>query len=256
MLAGDQGGTLLRFIEITVGEGGEVACARCAQRRLPRYRGSDEIAEDVRDAVDEFGDGPGPNVSLVGSEPLGHPELPALVTACVRSGVERLRLEGDAGGFAAGENAAGALASGIRHFRMRLLAGTPALHDGLLGAPGRLEASLDGMAAFVAAAESGGHKVAPSALVPLCRHNLAELPQAVTLACSAGARAVTIRLADPTMGLAAAVPLLDAACDSGTVNSAWVSLEGFPREVTAGLELHAAWMEGASRHGPDGGQER
>ncbi len=229
---------MLEFIEVPLGHGGAVTCGRCGRSEAADYRRAFDITAEVQAACAAWGGKPGPNVALTGPEPFRHPELDTLLASAARAGVKRLRLDTDGAALAHSGNAAAALSAGVRHVRVRLLGGSPGVHDALASAPGGQERALRGMREFAEAAERAGVRVAVSAHVPACRHNVSDLPAAVTAAVEAGARHVVVDVADPSLDVAAAMPWLAAACDSGTVNSAWVELAGVPYCLAGAYALH------------------
>jgi hypothetical protein len=229
---------MLEFIEVPLGRGGSPSCGRCARSEAADYRQAFDITAEVEAACAAWGAVPGPNVALTGPEPFGHPELPQLLASTVRAGVKRLRLDTDAVALGDPGAAEAVLAAGVRHIRVRMLGGPPGVHDELAGAPGAQERSLQGMRAFAEAARRADVRVAVSAHVSVCRHNLQDLPAAVTAAVEAGARHVLAEVADPTLDVRASMPWLAAACDSGTVNCAWVELAGVPYCLGGDHALH------------------
>lgn len=228
---------MLRFAEVAVGEGEGTACARCGLTPEPSHAPAERVVAAIESACAAW---PGPgaaNVSLGGPEPFSHPELPVIVAAAVAAGAARIRLVSDARALATGENAAGCQAAGVRHLRVVCL-GDAAVHDVLAGGPGRHAAALAGMRAWRAAAEAGGHGTYLSALVPVCEHNVGDLHLAVAACARAGAREVALRLA-PALDVPRALPFVAAACDTGTVNRVWVSVEGAGPDALGERSLHA-----------------
>jgi hypothetical protein len=221
-------GEVLESVEVSLGRGGGTRCTRCGRREEGRYRPAFEISAEVEAACDAWGDVPGPNVALTGPEPFGHPELPQLVSAAVRAGVKRLRLDTDAVSLGHPDNAGGVLAAGVRQLRVTLLAGSPGMHDALAGSPGVLDRTLQGVRAFADTAERADVHVAISAHIPVCRHNLHDLANTVSVAASAGACYVLLEIADPAIDPRSAMPWVAAACDTGTVNALWVEVAGMP----------------------------
>jgi hypothetical protein len=239
---------VIEFAQVSVGTGGGLRCSRCGLERAPEtsYRPAADITAEVREVVAAWSRGAGPNVALGGPEPFGHPELPGVVSAALEAGVARLRLDTDAGELRDPGVAAGAIGAGVRHVRIALLGGTPGVHDALADAPGALEATLAGAATYVSVALSEGVTVALSALVPVCRHNIRDVPAAVGRAMEAGASHVTLRVDDGGIDLAAALPWLTAAADTGVVNRVWVELEGVPPCMLPEHALHAVAVTRAS----------
>lgn len=244
---------MLRFVTVGLGGGAIAGCARCGRHPSPAsYASADEVGRRVREAAEAWSGGPGPNVELAGPEPLEHPALPTIVGSAMSAGVRRLRLFTAAGGFAAGENAAGAIAAGVRHVRFPLLAGSAAVHDALTGTPGSFDATLRGVAAFVEAARLADTTIHVTARVGVCRHNAHELPEAVAAAASAGSDEVLLTVEDGGLDVVPALPWVSSACATGVMNRVWVGVEGLPVCLLPGDELHAADVveEREGVHGP------
>jgi hypothetical protein len=232
---------VIRFAEVAVGTGGEVRCSRChGEAQAASYRPAAEVASEIAIACGLWEGLPGPNVSLTGAEPFGHPELPALVGAAVEARCQRLCIETDAVALRSPQNAGGSLMAGVRHLRWTLLGGTPGLHDALLGTPGALDGSVEGLRSFLSIAKNEAVPVSVTAVVPVCRHNVHDLPAAAGLAVDAGADRILLRVEDGGLDLSSALPWIVAACDTGVVNGVWVEVEGVPFCVLPGYDLHLA----------------
>jgi len=232
---------VIRFTEVSMGSGAESRCARChGPRQEDDYRPAAEISDDIAAVCAAWSGLPGPNVRLTGAEPFGHPELPGIVSAAISAGCSRLGVDTDAVGLRSASNAGGALMAGVRHVRFTILGGTPGLHDSLTGVPGLLDATLEGVRAYNGIAESEGVPVHVVALLPVCRHNVHDLPAAVGLALECGVDEIQLRLEDGGMELAKAAPWVVAACDTGVVNGVWVDVEGLPFCLLPRYDLHLA----------------
>lgn len=173
---------MITYASVPIGSAGELCCARCGQRGEAAARDAADVAADMRRAVARWKDRPGPNVAFTGFEPFAHPQLPALVTAAVQAGVQRLRLRTDAGALASPGNAVGAFAAGVRQLEVVLLGGSAHSHDRLAERPGLFEAAAAGVAAWRAAAAEAGERTFVSLRVPVCRHNEADLPHIAAVA--------------------------------------------------------------------------
>ena len=245
---------MLDFAQVSLGAGAPLRCLRCHPDAThePGYRSAAEIVADVESAATAWAPPPGPNVELGGPEPLGHPDLPVIVEGCVRAGVVRLRLRTDGLALASPVNAGGAVAAGVRHVSVVLLGGTPGMHDVLADRPGLLDAAVAGIRAFRAAAADQELAAAVQVLVPVCRHNVSDLPAAVARAVEAGADRVLLQADDPGIDLEAASGWVRAACDTGVVNGVWVEVDGLPFCRMGGYELHVADVvrERSGTHGP------
>lgn len=215
---------MLDFVEVAVGEGEGLGCATCRARLVPSYRPADEVISEIRDVAARWGGRPGPNLVLCGPEPFAHPELPRLVAAAVEAGVERLALETDGGALSVSQNATGALRSGVRHLRVRVLAADAAVSDGLTGKPGLSASARVGIGLFLEAAAQDGVACAVTAIVPVCDHNLVMLPAIVAELAGWGVHAVRlVKACDLPDGAATDIA---AACDTGMVNRLWVETDG------------------------------
>jgi hypothetical protein len=225
---------VITFAEVSLGAGGDVRCSRCQGAAQPTaYRGAAAVVADIEATAAR-------DLALTGPEPFGHPELHALVSAAVRAGVRRLRLDTDAVALQSPSNAGGVLSAGVRHITFTLLGGTPGVHDALRGGPGSFDAALAGVRTYRRVADEEGVAVSIVAVVPACRHNLHDLPAAVGAAVDAGADSVLVRFEDAGADLAPALPWFTAACDTGVVNGVWVEVEGVPFCLLPGYDLHVS----------------
>jgi hypothetical protein len=233
---------MIRFVDVAVGEGARVHCSRCAPSAVvePVFRPADDILAEAAGVCASWSAGAGPNVRLAGAEPFAHPDLPRIVSGVIGAGCRRLALDTDAAGMRSETNARGALVSGVRHIRCTVLAGTEGLHDALSGVPGLFDATRAGMAAFRAVSEAEGLDVSVTTMVPVCRHNVSDLPAAVAVAVESGADRIEIVLTDGGIDLDSAVRWITAACDTGVVNGVWVEVAGLPICALPGYDLHLA----------------
>jgi hypothetical protein len=201
-------------------------------------RGAPSILQEIREATGAWTGGPGPNLSFTGAEPFHHPALFELLDASVAAGASRIRLDSDAHALITQETAQRALNSGVRHLRFPLLGSTAEIHDSLTGERGSFESTLAGAKNFIDVAHQSGTAVHVTARVPVCRHNLHDTAEMVTLATKTGAKAVLLTIDDPDLDLRQAAPWLEAACDTGVVYATWVEVEGVPYGCAHGWELH------------------
>jgi molybdenum cofactor biosynthesis enzyme MoaA len=227
---------MVRFVSIDVGEGRAHGCARCAARSSAAYHSVDTVREAVERAFAGWDASPGPNVLLTGPEPFAHRELPALVSACVQAGAERVAIETDGGALSVEPNANGVLHAGVRQLLVRVLATDDSLADRLSAVPGTARAAEAGVRAFLAGAAAGDITVAVTAVVPVCSHNLVSLPTTVAGCARWGVHGVRLVATQDLPTEAAAVAA--AACDTGMVNRLWVECEGIALPETH--RLHAA----------------
>jgi hypothetical protein len=230
---------VIRFIDIAVGTGQPCGCARChGEPPDATYRATDAIVEEIASACATWEGRPGPNLRLTGAEPFGHPELPSLVSAAISAGCSRLGVDTDGVALRSAANAGGALMAGVRHVRFRLLGGSPGLHDTLAGAPGVLDLTIEGIRSYRSMAAAEGLPVSVTAIVPVCRHNVHDLPAAAGLAVECGVDTVVLSVEGEGVDLEAAAPWITAACDTGVVNGVWVEVDGMPFCLLPGYDLH------------------
>jgi len=214
---------VLEFVGVEIGTGQPHGCVLCGQATVGEYNAAADVAALIRTVAEGWTAGPGPNIVLTGPEPFAHPELPALVAACVEAGVERIALATDGAALSVSANAVGVLRAGVRHLRIRLLDIDEARGDACSGSPGVTRDALAGVRAYLAAAEDDGVAAVVTAIVPVCRHNLQHLPEIVAGAASAGFAALRLTHTEGLPGSAGA--LLAAACDTGMVNRLWVEAD-------------------------------
>lgn len=232
---------MLRFVSVSLGSGQTPRCTRCGgPAPASSHRPSSDVVAEVEAVARAWETGPGPNVELTGAEPFTHPELPSLVAAARRAGVQRLRVVTDGVALASPANATGSIAAGVRHVAFTLLGGTPGVHDALTGVSGALEATLEGVRTYVAAAAAQDVAVCVTAIVPLCRHNVRDAASAMGTAVEAGAKRVRLVVEDGGMDVAPALPWITAACDTGVVNAVWVEVSGLPFCLLPGYDLHVS----------------
>jgi hypothetical protein len=247
---------VLHFTEVRLGPGEGTRCELChgpAETRA--YTSASILTSLIAQAVLDA-QATGPNVAFTGPEPFDHPELPSVVGMAASAGVARLRIDTDATALSNAANAAGSVAAGVRQLRVTLLGGSPGTHDALFGKPSAFEAALMGMRAFVRAGDEADVAISLTALVPVCRHNVRDLPAVVAVAGEAGADSVLLRIDDGGVDLGAALPWLTAACDTGVVNGVWVEVEGLPYCMAPDATLHLAdtVRERDGSHGPRCGE--
>ncbi|MBE0475958.1 MAG: hypothetical protein IBX62_02540 [Coriobacteriia bacterium] len=221
---------MLAYAEVPIG-GRPAACARC--RPCPEeapFIPAEEVASAIRRDVQARGG----SVALVGGDAFEHPAWRDLVSGALVAGARRLRTDA---GPALAVYAEEALCVGVRHVRVRLLA-PPSRHDELLRAAGAGEATLAGVRAFLDAAERAGVSAVVTAILPVCRHNLHDLPATVTALAETGAASAEAVLDTASVPPGPAAPWLAAAADSGTVNRMWLRLAGVTEGALPGYEMH------------------
>jgi MoaA/NifB/PqqE/SkfB family radical SAM enzyme len=230
---------LLDFFEIPIGFGRGVVCGRCAassDSSDSSHYSSEEVLAGVRSVVAREGERP-VNVSFVGYEPFAHLELPQLIGGAALLGCARIRLRTDGGALALSGNAAGAMAAGVHHIELVLLAGDSEAHDRLSGVDGLFDAATAGVAAWNGAAADSGTRTAVTGLVPLCRHNIEHAAAAVAHLAACGVVAVRLE----TSGLDEKhLPTVIAALDTATVNGVAGFVTG-PLASRAGVRGIAPW---------------
>jgi hypothetical protein len=203
-------------------------------------RESSAILADITQAVGGWGEGAGPNLALAGIEPFNHPEIDSIIRAARKAGTKRLRLNTNAIALGMRDIAEAALANGVRHVRFPLLGSTSESHDMLTGSAGGFDATLRGIAVFSEVAAEMSATTHVSVEIPLCRHNLQDVLNTVPVAAASGASSIVIALQDAHLDLGSAVAWIEAACDTGVVNTVWVEVEGVPYCAVLGWELHLA----------------
>ena len=233
---------MLKFVDIVLGQSGSPRCTRCHSVGAETLRDAQGILENMRQAVNAGAGSSGVNFSFTGAEPFHHPALFELLDAAAAAGASRMRLVSDAHALVDPETAERALRSGVRHLEFALLGSTAELHDSLTGRRGSFEDTLAGAESFINVALKGTTRVHVTARVPVCRHNLHDTPEIVTLAAKTGASAVLLTIDDVDLDLRQAGPWLEAACDTGVVYRTWVEVEGVPYGCASGWELHLASM--------------
>lgn len=231
---------MLKFTNIALGEYSAPRCARCHPAETESIREASDVLAAIHEAVGGWRSGPGPNLSFAGAEPFHHPALLELLDASVAAGASRIRLESDAHALAAEETTERALHSGVRHLMFPLLGSAAELHDSLSGRHGSFENTIAGAKNFIDGALKDATKVHVTVRVPVCRHNVHDTPEIVTLAAKTGANAVILAVDDVDLDVREAGPWLGAACDTGVVYATWVQVEGVPYGCASGWELHLA----------------
>lgn len=215
---------MLPFARVEVGVPGTRRCRLCdTGPATAGWRSTADIAAELREIVTDWTAAVGPGVILCGPEPFKHPSLPELVAAARAAGFERIGLETDAVALGREEHARGALMAGVRHVRA-VVFGLGDVGDRMAGAPGASAASFAGIERFVETAAQARLPVAVSVVVPVCRHNAERLHLLVAAVARAGAGHVMLEASGPDVEAPEAV--VAAACDTGTVNRAWVEVRG------------------------------
>ena len=223
---------MITFEEIAVTSAG-CRCTQCGPGTAEAH-----ASADIFESIAEH-QGPGANIALTGADLLSRDDIIDLVTAARDAKATRIRVDVDAGSLD-GSVCDRLLEAGVRHVRFTLFAGTANVYGMLAGSPGDLSRVSEGLAALQNAAERTCIRVAVAAEVPICRHNVQELPAAVIFAAENRVDQVTLRLADASVDLPTAVPWIAAACDTGVVNTLWTEVEGVPFCLMPGHDLHLA----------------
>ncbi|MDO8916330.1 MAG: hypothetical protein Q7W16_09645, partial [Coriobacteriia bacterium] len=103
---------MLGFVSVVLGTGQPPRCTRChGAAQVAEYRAASDVVADISTAAQSWAAGPGPNLTLDGPEPFGHPELPSIVAGAAAAGVARLRLDSDATALVSPANASGSIAA-------------------------------------------------------------------------------------------------------------------------------------------------
>jgi MoaA/NifB/PqqE/SkfB family radical SAM enzyme len=229
---------VINFVEIALGTGAACSCSRCAAPPAREFFSAEVVGSRIASVVAEWADGPGPNVMLSGPESFAHPELPGIVASAAAAGCERIGLRTDAGALSIPGNAEGVLGAGVRHLQVVMLGGQGS-HDRLADRPGLFDAASQGVRTFIAAALHGGEHVAVTGMVPVCAHNVPELPAAVAALASVGAVAVEIAVQPAAAQVRGFSDWLASAIDTGTVNGVWVTVAGLEAQRVPRSALHA-----------------
>lgn len=215
---------MLPFARVEVGLPSERRCRLCGPWQAgATWRSVADVAAELREISTEWTAAVGPGVVLCGPEPFMHPSLPEIVAAARAAGFERIGVETDAAALVREEVARGALMAGVRHVRA-VVFGVGDLGDRMAGSDGASAASLSGIERFTTVADQARLPVAASAVVPVCRHNAEQLHLVVAAAAHAGAAHVVLEATGSAVDPSEAV--VAAACDTGTVNRAWVEVRG------------------------------
>ncbi|MBA4370044.1 MAG: hypothetical protein C0418_00500 [Coriobacteriaceae bacterium] len=216
---------VIKFGAVPVGAGDAVSCLRCSAEEDVSYDPVERIVERARCIVDAWSAGPGPNLTLVGPDPLEHPEAGRLIHAVMELGVERLCVV-TAGEALSRPGIASMVADeGVTHVRVTVLAGDAMTHDSLSGRPGSFERALAGMRALGEAFDALSAPHILCGRVPVCAHNLQALPGAVLALAQNGVRSIALDLSRASLG-SQALPWVEAAVDTGMVSGAWVCTVG------------------------------
>lgn len=230
---------MIHFAHIAIGTDPGVRCARCVPAaHESAFRSAAEVSRDIDRVCAAWERKPGPNILFIGAEPFRHPQLPALVVAARSAGVQRVGLRTDGVALAHGENAHGSVSAGVRLYEFMVVGGEAVSHDRITERPGSFASALSGLGRVRKAARDSGVEVALRGRIPVCPHNLLEVPAA----CGALARegCATVRL-ECSAGLDArkALPWLIAGAETGMINNAWVVIAGVEPELLGGHALHA-----------------
>lgn len=237
---------MLRFATVAVGEGPATACVRCAATAPAVYRDVADIETELHAIVADWHDGPGPNVTLGGPEPFGHPDLPSVVAACTGVGVRRIAIETAGDPLAVHGNAPGILHAGVTHVDVRVPA-LGILGDELTGRPGAVARAEAGVRLYVAAAQERSRPAVVTVVVPVCSHNVRELPATIAGLALWGVDAVRLVRGGGSRLPDSAEAFVSAACDTGMVNRLWVETDGsLPLPVTH--YLHDVTLSPSAAH--------
>lgn len=234
---------MIGYHRVLIGEGGTASCSACM-----RGSGAPHMFRPVEDIVREValvgGETPVPDgVLFTGCEPFSHPHLPRIVDAARQAGIERVCLRTDAGALSRSDNARGALAAGVTHIDVVLVADSED-HDRLTGIRGLASACASGVLAFKEAAEATGRRVAVTGRVPLCRHNVHLAAHAVARLAALGAVAVCL---DTTHVRPGDLAHVSAALDTAAVNGVHAWADG-PSQALSRTSSIAPWREVAVSH--------
>jgi hypothetical protein len=226
---------MLAFRDIPLGRGEEAACLRCAGSRPQSSEETIEAAARIDSAL-HAAPGAGLFFSDVGS--LDHPDLPRLAAHAARAGASRIAVRTSGYSLADPGAAASLLESGVRIVEVVFLGSNEQTHDALTGVRGAFEAAAAGVGNLRSAADALGVKVAVRGRVPVCRHNVQDLPATVMYLAESGVSSIVLAC-DPALDVRRSIDWIAAACDTGTVNRVWVAVSGMDEEVLGDKALHA-----------------
>lgn len=227
--------SVLVFGDIPVGEGRVATCVRCGRPPEAEYAEHGSIAARIDDSVRRTSLA---GVFFTGPEPLRHPDFEELVARAVRAGAPRVGVRTGGSGLANADAVARLLRAGVSVVEVGFLGSCRDTHDALAGVPGAHDVASGAVTQVHAVAESLGVPVAVRGRMQVCRHSLTDLPAAVMRL--AELRVSSIVLAhEPTFDPRRSVEWVGAACDTGTVNRVWVSVEGVAGEMLGDKALHA-----------------
>ncbi len=230
---------MIRFAQVDIGSNTAVPCALCAtQAETPVFRPSEEISADVDSACRGWRSPPGPNVLFAGAEPFLHPHLPVLISGARSAGAQRIGVRTDGRALAQGDNARGSISAGVRLYEFVFLGGDAVAHDRLTAAPGSFQLALSGLGALRVAAERLGSEIALRGRVPVCVHNVRELPEVCAVLAREQCATIQLDLA-PGLDVHSALPWLIAGAETGMVNGSWVAISGIEPSLLGSHALHA-----------------
>lgn len=227
---------MIKFHAVRVGEGPTVACVRCGRVGASAYRGTEDLLAELQAVACGWSasDGPGPNITFVGAEPIAHPEFDRVLAAVRSSAMERVCLHTSGTPFGSLDLCRRVLDAGVNHIRLVVLAGDAGTHDTLTGQPGSFDAALRGIRELASAASSGPGPLMLCGRVPVCDHNIAALPEAVVALAGAGVRSVELEVSHDAAD-SRVRPWLVAAMETGMVNGVWVAPACAPSSTIGAL---------------------
>jgi len=192
---------VISFSRVSMGDGSVCRCVRCAPTP-GRPAQLDEIAASLTGALQDAASSDVPaGVRLGGYEPFAHPELVRVVSTASQAGITRLMLATDGGALSSINNARGSIEAGVRLFEVVFHGPDAGLHDRLSGSDGSFDRALAGLRNVRDAARDLGVRVAPLALLRVCRHsNPLFLTTVASIANSGLVRAMRVAV-DPAVTL-------------------------------------------------------
>ncbi len=225
---------MIRFETIMLGEGEALSCRRCTTAKpSSEYTPVVEVKQRITDVLDDAKAG---GVLLAGPEPMGHPALPEIVRFAASAGAARIGMRTAASAFAHGENARGAIATGLRFVEVPLAGADAVEHDARVLAPGAFEGTWAGVTRLRDAATALGEQVVVRGRVDVCAHTVASLPAMVAVFAQWGASSVVLECSRPLPG--GHIDYVRAACETGMVNRVWVAVHGLSAVALGPDALH------------------
>jgi MoaA/NifB/PqqE/SkfB family radical SAM enzyme len=227
---------MLAFHEVPLGGGDDVRCRRCPVAAAPSPPEVDAAVQRIDDVL--AGEAAQAGVFFTGIGSVDQQDLLRLVEHAARSGVQRIGVRISGRPLSAPMAAEDLLRRGARIVEVTFLGSCADTHDRLAGSPGGLDAAFAAVRNVLDAGERLGVRVAVRGRVPVCRHNLQDLPATVMSLAQSGVSSILLAC-DETLDPRRSADWVAAACDTGTVNRVWVAVSGLGEDELGDKALHA-----------------